>query len=67
MTRSLLEVFSRVEGLDLSITTKSPLILRDLDLLTELDARHAVSDHVSIMTIDAARPLDDQPATSKRR
>ena len=53
VTRSLLQVFARVEGLNLSLTTKSPLILRDLDLLTELDRRHAVSVNVTITTVDA--------------
>lgn len=54
ITRSLLEVFAEVEGLSLSITTKSPLVVRDLDLLTELDRRHAVEVHVTITTVDAA-------------
>lgn len=54
VTRSLLEVFARVEGLHLGITTKSPMILRDLDLLTELDRRHTVSVHVTITTVDVA-------------
>lgn len=53
ITRSLLEVFMKVEGLDLSITTKSPLILRDLALLTELDRRHALSVHMTITTVDS--------------
>ena len=54
ITRSLLEVFAEVEGLSLSITTKSPLVVRDLELLTELDRRHAVEVHVTITTADAA-------------
>lgn len=54
VTRSLLEVFSRVEGLDLSITTKSPLILRDIDLLTELDRRHSLTIHMTVTTTDHA-------------
>ena len=52
ITRALLEVFNQVEGLDLSITTKSPLILRDLDLLTELDKRHTVRVNVTLTTVD---------------
>ncbi len=69
VTRSLLEVFAKVEGLDLSITTKSPLILRDLDLLAELDARHSISVHVSITTIDAAlaRRLEPQAPDPRAR
>ena len=60
VTRSLLEVFSGVEGLNLSLTTKSPLILKDLDLLAELDRRHAIEIHMSITTLDRelARKLD---------
>jgi DNA repair photolyase len=52
VTRSLLEVFTQAEGLDLSITTKSPLILRDLDLLTELDRKHTVSVNITLTTVD---------------
>ncbi len=54
VTRSLLEVFHRVEGLEISITTKSPLILRDIDLLAALDRRHAITLQLSITTLDPA-------------
>jgi DNA repair photolyase len=54
VTRALLEVLAEAEGLALSITTKSPLVLRDLDLLAELDRRHSVSIHVTLTTVDAA-------------
>src|SRR6185437_6645522 len=40
VTRSLLEVFARESGFRLGIITKSTLILRDLDLLREISARH---------------------------
>jgi DNA repair photolyase len=52
ITRSILEVLSRVEGLELSITTKSPLILRDLDLLTRLDRSHSMTAQITITTLD---------------
>lgn len=60
ITRSLLEVFREVEGLSLWITTKSPLVTRDLDLLVELDRRHAVSVNVTVTSVDArlARRLE---------
>lgn len=54
ITRSLLEALRDAEGLALAITTKSPLVLRDLDLLVELDRRHAVEIHVTLTTVDAA-------------
>jgi DNA repair photolyase len=60
VTRSLLEVFRRCSGLVLSITTKSPLILRDLDLLAELKELHDLKVHVTITTVDSclARKLE---------
>jgi DNA repair photolyase len=60
ITRPFLEAFSKVEGLELSITTRSPHILRDLELLTELDRRHAVTITVPIPAVDlpVARRLE---------
>jgi DNA repair photolyase len=52
ITRSLLEVFLDTEGLTLALTTKSPLVVRDLELLAELDRRHAVEVHVTVTTVD---------------
>lgn len=52
VTRSLLEVFLETEGLQLSITTKSPLVTRDVDVLEALDARHAVHVNMTITTAD---------------
>ena len=54
VTRSLLEVFRQAEGLSLTLATKSPLVLRDLDLLVELDRRHAVTVALSVTTLDPA-------------
>jgi len=54
VTRSVLEVFRDAEQLALALTTKSPLVLRDLDLLVELDRRHAVEVHVTVTTVDPA-------------
>ena len=48
VTRSLLEGLRAAAGLDLSISTKSPLILRDLPLLAELDRRHTVTVNVTV-------------------
>jgi len=53
VTRKMLEVLAGFSGLDFSITTKSVLILRDLDLLRVLSARHRFSVHMTVTTTDA--------------
>jgi len=50
LTRSLLEVFAGRRGLDLSITTKSDLVLRDLDLLQQIAAHNDLQVNVTITT-----------------
>src|ERR1700690_1338703 len=52
LTRSMLEVFSRLGGLNLSITTKSGLITRDIELLKSINARSKLSVSFSIITLD---------------
>ncbi len=52
LTRSMLEVFAQVAGLDLSITTKSSLIVRDLDLLRKINRRSKLSVSFSLITLD---------------
>ena len=69
ITRRILEVFTDFEGLDLSITSKSGLILRDLDLLTKIAERHRFSVHITVTTLDArlARLLEPKaPPPAKR-
>jgi DNA repair photolyase len=69
VTRGLLQAFREFEGLDFSITTKSPLILRDLDLLVPLARLHRLSVHVTVTTVDArlARLLEPKaPPPAKR-
>lgn len=60
ITRSLLEVFARKQGFRLGIVTKSTLIERDIDLLTEINRRNKLSVHITITTPDAklARKLE---------
>jgi DNA repair photolyase len=69
ITRRILEVFADFEGLALSITTKSVLILRDLDLLTKIAGRHRFSVHITLTTLDPrlARLLEPKaPPPAKR-
>ena len=52
VTRSLLEVFARTNGLQLGIVTKSTLIARDMELLKEIAARHRLSVHLTVTTMN---------------
>jgi DNA repair photolyase len=54
ITRSLLEVFARHSGYNIGIVTKSRLILRDTDLLKEINRRNRLTVHITITTPDAA-------------
>jgi DNA repair photolyase len=54
LTRGILDALRGWRGLKLGIITKSPLILRDLDLLQDLTERHELSVHISIASVDAA-------------
>jgi DNA repair photolyase len=52
LTRSMLEVFAKVGGLSLSITTKSALIARDLDLLLQINRQSRLSVNFSLITLN---------------
>jgi DNA repair photolyase len=52
LTRSILEVFAQVGGLNLSITTKSALIVRDLDVLDRINRRSRLSVNFSLITLN---------------
>jgi DNA repair photolyase len=60
VTRRMLEVFARMRGLRLGITTKSNLIERDLELLCEVARSHYLTLAITITTVDAnlARELE---------
>jgi DNA repair photolyase len=59
--RSLLQALMRVEGLEVAITTRSPRILQDLSLLTELDQRHMVRVDVPLPAVDPELALRIEP------
>lgn len=64
LTRGILEAFRDFRN-PLSITTKSPLVLRDLDVLTEL-ARYAdVTVHMTVTTMDERLWRVLEPTTPK--
>lgn len=52
LTRSMLEVFAQLGGLNLSITTKSTLVVRDLDLLRAISRRSRLSVNFSLITLN---------------
>jgi DNA repair photolyase len=60
ITRSLLEVFAKQEGLRIYLITKSSLITRDIDLFQQIAARNTLVLHITITTTDAelARKLE---------
>ena len=69
VTRSLLEELLQVRGLQFSITTKSPIILRDLELLRELKKLHRLRVNVTITCLDAplARKVEGHAPTPAAR
>ncbi len=52
VTRSILKVFARHSGYRLGIVTKSPLILRDLELLTAIARSNRLTIHITVTTTD---------------
>jgi DNA repair photolyase len=68
LTRRCLEVFLETRN-PVSLITKSHLVTRDVDVLSELAGHRAVHAFVSITTLDAdlARRLEPRAATPARR
>ncbi len=52
LTRRVLETLAQYHGLDVGIITKSPLVARDIDVLTRLQERSAVTVNVSLIATD---------------
>ena len=53
ITRQILERLAQFHGLKIGIVTKSPLVARDVDVLTRLAERSEVTIHLSLITVDA--------------
>ena len=51
-TREILEVFARERGRHIGITTKSDLVLRDLDLLKQIARANVLGVNLTITTLD---------------
>lgn len=52
ITRAVLLRLTSERGLRIGIVTKSPLVCRDVDLLRQLQGRHVLTVHVSLITLD---------------
>ena len=51
-TRAALEVFAEHTGLEISITTKSDLVTRDIELLKRIARRNSIAVNMTITTLD---------------
>jgi DNA repair photolyase len=60
-TRSILEVFARDRSRFLGITTKSDLVLRDVDLLQEIARANVLGINMTITTLDEALARQLEP------
>jgi DNA repair photolyase len=69
ITRSILEVLARHPGLEVSITTKSDLVVRDLDLLQEIAKTSSIHVNVTVTTLDGAlaRSLEPRAPVPEQR
>lgn len=68
-TRRRLEALLETEGHHVQLATRSPRVLRDLDLLRELDGRHAVSVGIAAPSVDSSttRRLEGPGASPAER
>jgi DNA repair photolyase len=68
ITRQVLEVLSEFNH-PVGIVTKSAMVLRDLDILTDMAKRNLVKVAVSVTTLDAklARAMEPRAATPPKR
>jgi DNA repair photolyase len=69
ITRGILEVLAEHAGLRIVIITKSPLVTRDVDLLSRIARRSSLSVHISLITLDRAlaRRVEPRAPTPESR
>ncbi|MEO7455104.1 MAG: radical SAM protein [Gemmatimonadaceae bacterium] len=69
VTRGILEVLAEQRGIGVTIISKSPLVTRDIDLLTKINERSRLAVHVSLITVDRelARTLEPRAPTPEAR
>src|SRR6478752_7589488 len=69
ITRGILEVLAEHPGLSVTIITKSPLITRDIDLLSRINRLSDLSVHISLITLDRdlARRIEPRAPTPESR
>jgi DNA repair photolyase len=69
LMREILHELAKHRGLTLSITTKSDLVTRDVDLLAAIAERNAIHVNVTVTTLDAnlARTLEPRAPTPENR
>jgi DNA repair photolyase len=69
VTRSLLSVMTQASDLRLSITTKSDLVTRDIDLLRRIALRNSLQVNLTVTTLDRrlARILESRAPTPELR
>lgn len=69
LTRQILEVLSEHIGLDILIITKSPLVTRDIDVLTRIARHSRIHVQISLITMDRelARRIEPRSPTPESR
>ncbi|HEX6966388.1 MAG TPA: radical SAM protein [Gemmatimonadaceae bacterium] len=69
VTRAILEGLAEHPGLTVSITTKSPLVTRDIDVLARIARHSSLTIHISLITLDRAlaRRLEPRAPTPESR
>jgi DNA repair photolyase len=69
VTRGILEVLAEHPGLSVVIITKSPLVTRDIDLLSRINRHSHLSIHISLITLDRdlARRIEPRSPTPESR